>query len=391
VGYILLFECNAVLMEAKPVKSPTNMGTLFLLSKSATATALDISEVALLLFGVLLVIGLIGEYAKAERWKKHLKLFEMFVIIGVAGELLADGGIFLFSRHLQTIADLEIAELTREAGNARTSAESAASAASNATTSAHEAGVEAEKAQQRVRELAKQADELQNEVIAANGRVEQLRKANNESAANLELEKNKRVHLAASLLDRRFADQSGAIATLSGLPPMQAVFEFPDEREPRRMAEQINFVLTDLNWTTWRRRGNESTIQDGITISTGMVGIVELPKETPESERKGLAQRILNISSELSDCLKRSGIDAQYESEPFAIRGDLTATTVLIRVGYKPNTVVEETLRELGPQPQPTPLRGNAGNSVLVAPGGIVRFGGNRTHIGEQKPESKKP
>jgi hypothetical protein len=39
----------------------------------------------------------------------------MFVIIGVAGELLADGGIFLFSSHLQTIADLEIGDLTKKA------------------------------------------------------------------------------------------------------------------------------------------------------------------------------------------------------------------------------------------------------------------------------------
>jgi hypothetical protein len=89
------------------------MGTFFSLSKSATSTALDISEIALLLFGVLLVVGLIGEYAKSERWKKYVRVFEMFVIIGVAGELLADGGIFLFSRHLQTIAALEIAHLTK--------------------------------------------------------------------------------------------------------------------------------------------------------------------------------------------------------------------------------------------------------------------------------------
>lgn len=45
----------------------------------------------------------------------------MLVIIGVAGELFADGGIFLFSRHLQTIADL-----TQEAEK---SAEGAAKAA----------------------------------------------------------------------------------------------------------------------------------------------------------------------------------------------------------------------------------------------------------------------
>jgi len=38
----------------------------------------------------LLVVGLVGEYANVDRWKKHVKVFEMFVIIGVAGELFAD-------------------------------------------------------------------------------------------------------------------------------------------------------------------------------------------------------------------------------------------------------------------------------------------------------------
>lgn len=86
------------------------MSTRFSLSTSASSTGLDISEVLLLLFGVLLTAGLIGEYAKSDRWKKHVKTFEMLVIIGVAGELLADGGIFLFSRHLQIISEQEIAK-----------------------------------------------------------------------------------------------------------------------------------------------------------------------------------------------------------------------------------------------------------------------------------------
>jgi hypothetical protein len=64
-----------------------------------------------------------------------MRTFEVFVIIGVAGELLADGGIFLFSKHLQAIAELEIATLTRETGDAKTSAENASAAASRATSS----------------------------------------------------------------------------------------------------------------------------------------------------------------------------------------------------------------------------------------------------------------
>jgi hypothetical protein len=90
------------------------MGYVFSLSKSTTLTSLAISEVALLLFGLLLVVGLIGEYAKSEKWRKYIKVFEIFVILGVAGELIADGGIFLFSSHLQTIADQSEADLVVE-------------------------------------------------------------------------------------------------------------------------------------------------------------------------------------------------------------------------------------------------------------------------------------
>ncbi len=90
------------------------MGALGSLSKSATSSALDASEISLLAFGLLLVIGLIGESAKSDKWRSRHRLFELMVIIGVAGELLADGGIFVFSKHLQTISDQEIAQLLKD-------------------------------------------------------------------------------------------------------------------------------------------------------------------------------------------------------------------------------------------------------------------------------------
>src|SRR5438034_10605055 len=84
-------------------------------SKSSAAFWLGMSEWALLVFGALLVVGLIGEYridhGKCPKFKKRKWLFELFVIVGVAGELFGDGGIFLFSGHLQTIADREIEQL----------------------------------------------------------------------------------------------------------------------------------------------------------------------------------------------------------------------------------------------------------------------------------------
>jgi hypothetical protein len=101
------------------------MGTLFSLSKPWTEAWLAISEFGLLEFGILLVAGLVGEYfadhKKREypKFKKRKRLFELLVIIGVAGELFADGGIFLFGGHLQTIAELEVARLNKEASFAR--------------------------------------------------------------------------------------------------------------------------------------------------------------------------------------------------------------------------------------------------------------------------------
>jgi hypothetical protein len=92
------------------------------LSKDAAILGLDASEVALLLFGLLLVVGLVGEYAESERWKKYVKAFEMMVILGVAGELLADAGVFTFSARLQSLSDIEVARLNKQAAEAEAQA-----------------------------------------------------------------------------------------------------------------------------------------------------------------------------------------------------------------------------------------------------------------------------
>jgi hypothetical protein len=97
--------------------------SLFSLSKSATTTALNWSELALLIFGIVLVAGLVGEYRTLEPHSRRMKVFEMLVIIGVLGELLGDGGIFVFSNQLQTIADAGIAVLNNEAAQLRKQAE----------------------------------------------------------------------------------------------------------------------------------------------------------------------------------------------------------------------------------------------------------------------------
>lgn len=92
--------------------------------------ALDVSEIVLLIFGAILVLGLVGEYC--EGLKRWIKLFELLVIFGVAGELLADGGIFAFSKRLQTLADVEISDSYQKAAQANAMAQSARAAAETA-------------------------------------------------------------------------------------------------------------------------------------------------------------------------------------------------------------------------------------------------------------------
>jgi hypothetical protein len=71
----------------------------------------------LLVFGISLVVGLVGEY-KLPFWHPRLELFEMLVLIGCGGELIADGGIFWLSEHLQTIQQTRVVALAKLADDA---------------------------------------------------------------------------------------------------------------------------------------------------------------------------------------------------------------------------------------------------------------------------------
>ncbi len=91
------------------------MGALGSLSKSVTLCLFHTCEIAVAVFGLLLLIGWIGEIAKAERWKAYHTAFVILAIVGVAGEWIADIGIFMLSEHLQTIDERQINELTAKA------------------------------------------------------------------------------------------------------------------------------------------------------------------------------------------------------------------------------------------------------------------------------------
>ncbi len=94
------------------------MMSLASLSKPGAIIGLQLSEAGLLIFGAVLIVGIVGEL-KLPYWSHRLKRFERLVLIGVLGEFLADGGISLFSMRLQVVSDSEAAVLNNEAGQAR--------------------------------------------------------------------------------------------------------------------------------------------------------------------------------------------------------------------------------------------------------------------------------
>ena len=151
---------------------------LLSLSKSATTTGLEASEWVLLIAGIVLLVGIIGEY-ELPSWHHRLKLFELLVLIGVLFELLADGGVFFFSRRLQILEGADIEALDRTVSGARDKANTAREEAAAALADLKEARELAAKAEKGTATLTtrfsdrvlsdKQAEEISTALKPFNG------------------------------------------------------------------------------------------------------------------------------------------------------------------------------------------------------------------------------
>jgi hypothetical protein len=249
--------------------SPSEIG-IFSLSKSAVSRALDVSEYALLLFGVILALGIIGEYAKSEKWKSRKRTFEILVIIGVAGEIFADGGIFLFS--LQTISDREIAVLNGKAGEANRKA-------GEANQKAGEANCRASANQKEAARLGKLAEDER----LARVKIEQ-------SLAWRRLDPQELKQLARPLL--RFTGQSFTVIT--------------DESDPERSDAGfwIEALLTEAHWkSVYAGSTPELSARSNVLLSTPWAGVAVWP--TPKANKK-----VVEAAKVLASLLAKKGFGA---------------------------------------------------------------------------------
>jgi hypothetical protein len=102
------------------------------LPKSTVETALHVSEIVLLAGGLLLLVGIWGEYRKKEKWEKYLGAFQIMVLAGIGVELLGDAGVFLFSESLQRLEGADIQALDKKARDATDKATDALSKSATA-------------------------------------------------------------------------------------------------------------------------------------------------------------------------------------------------------------------------------------------------------------------
>jgi hypothetical protein len=194
------------------------MGYFFSLSKSATIHWLDASEWMLLAFGALLAVGIIGEI-KHGMWGRPPRFFELIVLWGVLAEVLADGGIFLFSSQLQIISDSENTALRKQTDVAVATAKGfdlKIAEAQRGTADAVRDSATAKRGSDEANALAKRYEsgiaEANARIKSAEAQVASANAASKEAIAKAESERLERTKLEAVVSPRRIgADEQKRI------------------------------------------------------------------------------------------------------------------------------------------------------------------------------------
>lgn len=307
----------------------SGMDTLLSFSKSAINSALTWSEYALLLFGAILVIGLIGEEIK--NWEVRKRLFVALVIIGVAGECFADAGIFLFSHALQIKSDNEIAEANKNAGDAKSSAEGAASAAKRAKENSDKATASASNALILANSARQEADSFERDIVSAKKQAadaeshlaDALRQA---AEAKLELEKFKAPRI---IPPERQAEMSKRLEVFAGTP---YDLSFGPDSESLDLMRTIRSILSSAKWVHVSivgvigmndplEAGNPSPLIGSATISGVLVEFSA--SKSPDW---------FTAADTLVGLLRAAGI----ATEGHAVTGKMEANAIHITVGNKP-------------------------------------------------------
>lgn len=326
--------------------------SLFSLSKSATNSALNWSELALLVFGVVLVIGLVGEYKTLEPHSRRMKLFEMLVIIGVLGELVGDGGIFVFSNQLQVISESEIADANKKAGEAKTSAEISAQAAQTAEDASGRAVDASGKATESALGALSLASSARKEADSFEKDIASAKKQATEAESHLADAMNRAKALTAQLdrltTPRRLSHKTKIASPLKAFNDMEYVFIGTcGDQECFDLVSDINELLELAGWkrikgppmrigiTQFLIHGDKNFAVDA-SVSTGTAVSVENPslesvKDLPDDQQAEYIRAAIALNQVLA-----SNISPPENTGRSVGLDQGTSKVVRIDVGRKP-------------------------------------------------------
>jgi hypothetical protein len=292
------------------------MGYLLSLSKPATTNWLDGSEIALLIGGLVLLIGLLGEHF-ASAGGVWLKRFAALVTIGCGIEFLADGGVFCFSTHLQSISDAKVIAAENDAKQARDSARDANGRAIEASNKATSASGQAADAFDRAATAENEAGE--NKLEAAKLQKE------------AEDERLERVRIEEALAPRRLTKEVRAEMTtrLRAGPfswqPVSPWYQMGDF-EGGTFTWDIALMLRDANWYVFKPASSMQMAGGGEVLGSETQSIPSGVRVSSTSDRKSRA-----AAEALVNALTEVGFDVTREPD-----NPKTGPMVWVNVAVRP-------------------------------------------------------
>lgn len=234
----------------------------------------------------------------------------LFIVVGVAGEYVADSFVSKADGYVQTFDEILLNEAQRNTSFARERASAAYERAAQTEKEAADDLKATNIARQKAEEARQKAEGFQLQVAQAN-----------ERAANAERETAK--------LTNRFSDRVLTYEQIATMFPKLHAFSgqefiitaYWEIREPKTLAERIFTLLTTAGWKHTPLPGG------GVMLLGGMSGIVASidPKSDPQT--KGAAEALVSG-------LNADGIEAQVREEEFS--GNPAHNKILITIGTKP-------------------------------------------------------
>ncbi len=258
------------------------------------------------------------------------------ITTGVAGELFVHVKAGKIEADMRTASDQLVVLVSKQAGNAKISAQGAADASSRAQKSANEAGIAAGKAQSVAGAVAVKAEELDRRLVATKAQLEVVRTKRDELEASL-------INLAVCNAPRviplwSIGRAKNAVDPLRPFAGRQAVIEFVPEPEAKRAANNIVLALISAGWKIVKI-SPEDNIEDGVEVQPRFV--VPLHDASQEQLMQDWANttRASQAADALVDFLHSYNWQARFGVPPRAERADIPLDGLKVRVGLYPAVV----------------------------------------------------